>query len=97
MMNIYERIYTLLTEGILAEVGQAKADRMLWSHNPKTTSQGTLKTRQSVARRSLRGIKNGGKVADPTKTLGSGKPEMFQRAVKAGKRTLPKGRIGTNL
>jgi len=82
-MNIYERIYGLLTEGSL---GAARKGRLAYS---KTRDKTNL-TGKVNAKRALRGIKNTGRNPDPTQTLGAGKPELYQRAVKAGHRKLPR-------
>ena len=85
-MDTYKRIKELLIEGSL---GAGRIRRVVFSKksSPDTVNQ---KIGAKNAKRMLRGLKNTGNVEDKDKSLGVGKPEIFQRAVKAGQRTLPK-------
>ena len=82
-MNVYERIKTLLTEG----TGIRRAMRVLYSKKDKgTKTPGTDAVQNVNSKRLLRGLKNTGQVHDPKKTLGTGKPDLYKRAVASGHR-----------
>ena len=85
-MNIYERIYTILTEGSL---GASRTKRMASSKRVPTSVAGHQIGKKN-AKRMLRGIKNTGNVEDKGQTLGSAFPDRFKRAVKSGSRRLPR-------